>query len=155
MGAKSCFEIWQLRPAVDSFDTSCQSFDRRYELSSAFAADASWMNKWLSDNARQSQARPKILTLVHFLSCKKAQKISLKTSQISTGSEKLSPTGWRVFACQWSDLAPIGTLLISIKDTLADLSGHILSFDLIDVKYELDKIFLRVSDNNFRWNTLA
>ena len=47
-------------------------------------------------------------------------------------------------------IAPIGTLLISIKDTLADLSGHVLSFDLIDVKYELDKIFLRVSDNNFR-----
>ena len=44
----------------------------------------------------------------------------------------------------------MGTLLMSIKDTLADLSGHVLSFDLIDVKYELDKIFLRVSDNNFR-----
>ena len=114
-----------------------------------------WMNEWMSDNVRQWQERPKILALVHFLTCKKHKKISLKAPQISTGSEKLSPTGWRVFACQWSDLAPIGTLLISIKDTLADLSGHILSFDLIDVKYELDKIFLRVSDHNFRWNTLA
>ena len=155
MGVKSCCEIWQLRPAVDSFDTSCQSFDRWYELSSALAADKSWMNEWLSDNARQWQARPKILALVHFLTCKKHKKISLKAPQISTGSEKLSPTGWRVFACLWLDLAPIGTLLIGIKDTLADLSGHVLSFDLIDVKYELDKIFLRVSDNNFRWNTLA
>ena len=46
----------------------------------------------------------------------------------------------------WSSIA----ILISIEDTLADLSGHVLFFDLIDVKYELDKIFLRVSDNNFR-----